>query len=140
MTWNHLKLPRNYQKPTTQNQPHYSIFYLNELFSGCICPNTSPEGVFLGNFGPKIWSSPYQLKFVTDLHCYMLITILMFILFKFLSVIFFGANLVLYSEGVHCCMLIIILMFIFSKLLSVIFLDKFGPKVWSFANWLKFRT
>ena len=46
--------------------------------------------IFLGKFGPKILSSPNQPKFGTGVHSYMLITILMFIFPKFLSLMFFG--------------------------------------------------
>ena len=46
--------------------------------------------VFLGKFGPKNWSSPNRLKFGVWVHCYILISNLMFIFSKFLSFIFFG--------------------------------------------------
>ena len=45
---------------------------------------------FFGKFGPKIWSSSNWLKFGTEVDCYMLISILMFIFSKFLLFIIFG--------------------------------------------------
>ena len=119
------KLPEtNHPKPATLQYFLLKISYSQVAFVLILHPK-----VFFG----QSWSQNLKFSISTEI-CNRFTLVyayynLMFILFKFLSVIFFGANLVLYSEGVHCCMLIIILMFIFSKLLSVIFLDKFGPKV-----------
>ena len=46
--------------------------------------------IFLGKFGSKIWSSSNWLRFHTGVHCYELITTLMFIFSMFLPFIFFG--------------------------------------------------
>ena len=45
---------------------------------------------FFGNLGPKIWSSSNWLKSGTEVDCYMLISILLFVFSKFLLLIFFG--------------------------------------------------
>ena len=45
--------------------------------------------IFLGKFGPQLWRSPNYWKFGTGVHCYMLITILIFIFPKFWSLTFF---------------------------------------------------
>ena len=45
--------------------------------------------IFSGKFGPKIWSSSNWLKFGTEVDCYILILILMFIFSTFLLFIFF---------------------------------------------------
>ena len=83
---------------------------------------------FLGKFGPKNWSSPNWLKVGTGVHCYILISNLMFIFLTFLSFIFFKTNLVRKSEvlQINCnfvhgyiVMLITILMFIFPKFLPI---------------------
>ena len=44
--------------------------------------------IFFGKFSSKIWTSPK--KFGTGVHCYMLITVLLFIFSKFFWFIFFG--------------------------------------------------
>ena len=68
---------------------HFNVYFFQNSF----------HLYFLGNFGPEIWSSPSQLKFSTGIHCYMLITIVMFVFFsKLLLFIFLGANLVLKTE------------------------------------------
>ena len=45
---------------------------------------------FLSKFGPQIWHSSDLLKFVTEVDCYMLTSILMFIFSKLLLFILFG--------------------------------------------------
>ena len=50
--------------------------------------------IFWGQFFPTIWSSSKWLKFRRGVNCCLLITILMIIFSKFLSVIFFWINLV----------------------------------------------
>ena len=83
--------------------------------------------IFLGKFGPKIWSSLNLLKFGTEGNCYMLISILIFNFWKFLSFIIFGqiwfhnlkfSKLTKIWYRLHCYMLVTILIFIFSKFLS----------------------
>ena len=92
--------------------------------------------IFLGKFGPKIWSSPDQLKFWTGVHCSKLITILMFILPKFLSLMFLGkfgpiiwisSNCLKFCRGIHCYLFIAVLMSIFSNFFPFI---SFG-QIWS---------
>ena len=46
--------------------------------------------IFWGQICSKNWSSSNSLKFCARVHCYMLITILMFTFTKFLSFMFFG--------------------------------------------------
>ena len=46
--------------------------------------------IFWAKFGPKIWRNLNWLKLGTGVHCYMLISISMFIFSKFLSAYFFG--------------------------------------------------
>ena len=90
-TWNHLKLPE-----TTWKQLQYfllKISYSQDEFVLILYPE-----VFLGKFCLKNWSSPNWLKFGTGVHCYILISNLMFIFPKFLSLTFFWANLVPKSE------------------------------------------
>ena len=104
---------------------------------------------FLSEFGPQIWLSSDWLKFVTEVDCYMLTSILMFIFSKFLLFILFGqiwsqisisTNQIKFGTSVHCYVLITILINIFSNFLSVKFLEgKFGPIICSSTKWLKFR-
>ena len=118
----------NKERPeTTWNQSYYSIFLLKiSVFKS-----------FLGKFGLKNWSSPDQLTFGTGVHCYNLISNLMFIFPKFLSFTFFEQlrvqNLdfsklteIWYRDTLRY-MLITILMFIFPRFLSLMF---FG-QIWS---------
>ena len=70
--------------------------------------------IFWANLVPNIWSSSNWLKFVTEVDCYMLISILMFIFSKFLGQIW-SHNLKFYKMAefdtrANCCMLITILM------------------------------
>ena len=81
-------------------------------------------------FGPKNWSSPNWLKFGTYVHCYVIITILMFIFRRFWSLfhkIFLGkfgpiilifSNWLKFCRGMRCYMLITVFIFIFSKFWS----------------------
>ena len=104
---------------------------------------------FLSKFGPQIWHSSDLLKFVTEVDCYMLTSILMFIFSKLLLFILFGQiwsqNLNFYKSTQiwykrSLLYLITILMNICSNFLSVKFLGgKFGPIICSSTKWLKFR-
>ena len=67
----------------------YACYDVNVYFSKIFATH-----IFLGQFGPTIWSSSKWLKFCRGVNCCMLNTILMFIFLKFLSVIFFWTNLV----------------------------------------------
>ena len=67
----------------------YACYNVNFYFSKIFATD-----IFLGQFGPTIWISLKWLKFCRGVNCCMLITILMFIFSKFLSVIFFWAKLV----------------------------------------------
>ena len=80
--------------------------------------------VFLGKFGPKIWSSPNWRKFGTGVLCYILISNLIFI-FKNSEVLQINWNLVQGYVAMAMC-----LTFIFSKVFSFIFfLSKFRLKI-----------
>ena len=93
-----LTKTRNDLKPPETSQIIVS-FTSNKLFSGWVFPNT-PNTLksFLGKFGLKNWSSPNWLKFGTEVHCYIVISNLMFIPPKILSLTFFWANLIPKSE------------------------------------------
>ena len=67
----------------------YACYNVNFYFSKIFAMD-----IFLGQFDPTIWISLKWLKFCRGVNCCMLITILMFIFSKFLSVIFFWTNLV----------------------------------------------
>ena len=63
--------------------------------------------MFLGKFDPIIWISSNWLKFRIGVHCYMLITALMFIFSKKISFTFLGQiwskNLKFYKLTEICC-------------------------------------
>ena len=101
-------------------------------------------------FVPKIWSSSNWLKFGTEVDYHMLISTLMFIFSKFFSFIFFGQ---IRSQILKFFKLTEIWyrgrlpydyfdfnVYFFKILFIHIVLDKFGPKIWSYLNWLKFGT
>ena len=75
------KLTQNWYRDTLL----YPYFEFNVYFSKIFDTH-----IFLGKFDPKIWSSSNSLKIGIEVDCCMLITVLMFILSKFLSFIFFG--------------------------------------------------
>ena len=56
---------------------------------------------FGGNIGLRIWSSPNCVKFGTEVHYYIIITVFMVIFSKFMSFIFFRVNLVQKSEVIQ---------------------------------------
>ena len=92
-TRNDLKPPEITQKlpETTWNQPCNSIFLLKISYSQVdFVPIFHPK-VFIGQkYGLKNWSSPNWLKYGAGVHFYIIISNLMFISPKFLSLTFFG--------------------------------------------------
>ena len=77
------------------------IIFWNTIFLDCVCPNTPPykvshhPSVFLG----QIWSQKLKFSKLTKIwyrgiHCYILISNLMFIIFKMFVIHIFWANLV----------------------------------------------
>ena len=103
----------------------YAYYDFNVYFSKFFAPHA-----FLGKFDSVIWISSNWLKFGTGVHCYMLITVLMFIfhtsfhsyfLFKFGLRLCSSLNWLKFATEVDCYMFISILVFIFSKFLSFIF-------------------
>ena len=111
-TWNQLKLAESTQKlPAIFCYLLVKINYSQVAFVLIFHPKT-----FLGKFGPKNLSSRNWLKFGKGVHCYMLVTVLMFIFFKFFSFIFLGnfgpkiwssSNWQKFPTGVHCYVVII---------------------------------
>ena len=146
-TWNQLKPPKNYLKPpeTSWNQPYYSIFLLKKAILRLCLSYYSNLTWFLGKFGPKNWSSPNWLKVGTGVHCYIFISNLMFIFPKFLSLIFFWANLVRKSEvlqinwnsvqGYIAICLLQFSVYFFKSFVIHIILGKFVPNVWCCPKW-----
>ena len=82
--------------------------------------------VFLGKFGPKIWSSPNWRKFGTGVLCYILISNLIFI-FKNSEVLQINWNLV--QGYVAMCLLRFKHLFFQKSFHLYFFLSKFGLKI-----------
>ena len=104
----------------------------------------------MGKFDLKNWSFPNSLKFDTEVYCYILILILMFIFPRFLSLTFIWANLVPKSEVlqinwnlvqgyIRMCLFRFYCLF-FQNFCHSYVLGKFGPKIYSSPNKLKFDT
>ena len=100
-------------------------------------------------FGLIIWISSNWLKFRRVVHCYMLITVLMFVFSKFFSFIFFGQ---IWSQNLKFFKLTEIWyrgrllyvyfdfdVYFFKMFVIHVFLGKFGPKVWSSPTEIWYR-
>ena len=84
---------------------------------------------FSGKFSLKILSSSDWMKFGTEVDYHMLISILIFLFWKFFSFIFWGK---FWSPNRRFQCLF------FQNSFQSYFWDKFGPKIWSSSDWLKF--
>ena len=62
---------------------------ISKCWIQCLFFQKNFQAHFLGKFVPQLWRSPNYRKFGTGVHCYMLITILVFIFPKFWSLMFF---------------------------------------------------
>ena len=103
--------------------------------------------IFWDKFAPKTWSFPNWLKFRTEVHSYILTTILMLIFSKFWHSHNFGQicfqnlspNWLKFDTRAYCYMLITVFICNFSKnLLFINFWGKFYPKTCRSLYLLKF--
>ena len=142
-SWNNLKPPRNDLKPPETT--HIIVFLLKISYSQVVFALILHPKVFLGEnlvpqtFSKMVPSSPNWLKYGTGVHCYIFISNLMLIFSKYLSLIFFWANLVPkfevfqiewnFVQGyIATCLLRFSCLF-FQNFVIHIILGKFGPKI-----------
>ena len=105
--------------------------------------------IFWAKFCPKIWSSADWLIFGTEIGYHIIISILYFIFSKFFLLIYLGQ---IWSKNLKFFKLTEIWLWgrwpcaylhfnvEFLKSFSFIFWDKFGPKIWSCSDSLKFGS
>ena len=102
---------------------------------------------FRGNIGLRIWSSPNCVTYGTEVHYYIIITVLMVIFSKLMSFKFFRVKLIQKSEVIQInrnwvqgCIPICILRFyclFLQRFVIHIILSKFCPKIRCPPNWLE---
>ena len=102
---------------------------------------------FRGNIDLRIWSSPNCVTYGTEVHYYIIITVLMVIFSKLMSFKFFRVKLIQKSEVIQInrswvqgCIAICVLRFyclFLQRFVIPIILSKFCPKIWCPPNWLE---